>query len=198
MRLFPLPVIGTIQTSVTRGEDTWSRLATEQVPEFRTSTGLPPGGGLTSIGNDNYFMAYSHIAHDCHVEAFVFSSIIPLGGHCLIEDGVFSAGSPRTSSAGWEARLLAGYGRDPTSSFAKVAGMRPVLLYGMNAVGCGGGVWRRGTASTDIQILFSGLNTSQAVEKIAAEVPAGPDRRLWLSSSWMGASPCLIMGRRIE
>ena len=36
--------------------------------EFSTvHRGTEEGGGLTSIGNDNLFMAYTHVAHDCHV-----------------------------------------------------------------------------------------------------------------------------------
>ena len=43
---------------------------------------------LTSIGNDCYFMALSHIAHDCTVEdEVIFSNNVTLGGHTHIMRG---------------------------------------------------------------------------------------------------------------
>jgi len=45
------------------------------------------GGGKTVIGNNNYFMAYSHVAHDCHIEnQVVLANGATLAGHILIED----------------------------------------------------------------------------------------------------------------
>jgi UDP-N-acetylglucosamine acyltransferase len=47
------------------------------------------GVGLTRVGNRGYFMAYSHIGHDCHVgDGVTFANGVALGGHVLIEDGV--------------------------------------------------------------------------------------------------------------
>lgn len=51
--------------------------------------GSAKGGGLTQVGDRGYFMAYSHIAHDCHVGSGVtFANGVALGGHVTIEDGV--------------------------------------------------------------------------------------------------------------
>lgn len=53
------------------------------------NTGTAKGGGLTEIGDDGYFMAYSHVGHDCHVGSKVtFANGVALGGHCHIADGV--------------------------------------------------------------------------------------------------------------
>jgi UDP-N-acetylglucosamine acyltransferase len=47
------------------------------------------GGGLTQVGDRGYFMAYSHVAHDCHVGNDVtFANSVALGGHVTIGDGV--------------------------------------------------------------------------------------------------------------
>ena len=47
------------------------------------------GGGLTEVGVRGYFMAYSHVAHDCHVGNNVtFANSVALGGHVTIGDGV--------------------------------------------------------------------------------------------------------------
>lgn len=51
--------------------------------------GSVKGGGLTEIGDRGYFMAYSHVAHDCHVGTGVtFANSVALGGHVTISDGV--------------------------------------------------------------------------------------------------------------
>ena len=49
--------------------------------------GTPGGGGLTSIGHDNWIMAYCHIAHDCHVGNYtIFANNATLAGHVEIHD----------------------------------------------------------------------------------------------------------------
>lgn len=55
--------------------------------------GTEQGGGLTSIGNDNLFMAYVHIAHDCHIHnQTIFANYSGLAGHVIIEDCVIFGG----------------------------------------------------------------------------------------------------------
>jgi UDP-N-acetylglucosamine acyltransferase len=47
------------------------------------------GGGRTQVGSRGYFMAYSHVAHDCHIgDGVTFANSVALGGHVIIEDGV--------------------------------------------------------------------------------------------------------------
>jgi len=51
--------------------------------------GSVKGGGLTQVGDRGYFMAYSHVAHDCHVgNGVTFANSVALGGHVTIGDGV--------------------------------------------------------------------------------------------------------------
>ena len=51
--------------------------------------GSVKGGGLTQVGDRGYFMAYSHVAHDCHVgNGVTFANSVALGGHVSIGDGV--------------------------------------------------------------------------------------------------------------
>lgn len=51
--------------------------------------GSVKGGGLTEVGDRGYFMAYSHVAHDCHVgNGVTFANSVALGGHVSIADGV--------------------------------------------------------------------------------------------------------------
>jgi UDP-N-acetylglucosamine acyltransferase len=49
--------------------------------------------GVTTIGNDNLFMAYSHVAHDCVLgNNLVFANGATLGGHVEIDDWVIIGG----------------------------------------------------------------------------------------------------------
>ncbi len=49
--------------------------------------------GITTIGARGYFMAYSHVGHDCHVgDDVTFANGTQLGGHCHIGDGVITGG----------------------------------------------------------------------------------------------------------
>ena len=55
--------------------------------------GTGDGGGVTRIGNDNWIMAYVHIAHDCIVgDSNIFANNTTLAGHVLIEDHVILGG----------------------------------------------------------------------------------------------------------
>ena len=64
------------------------------VREFVTiNRGTGDGGGATRIGNDNWIMAYCHIAHDCQVGSnVVFSNGATLAGHCEVGDHVIFSG----------------------------------------------------------------------------------------------------------
>ncbi len=53
------------------------------------SVGSSRGHGVTRVGNDGFFMSYSHIAHDCEIGNNVtFANGVQLGGHVQIGDGV--------------------------------------------------------------------------------------------------------------
>jgi len=55
--------------------------------------GSAKGGGLTRVGPKGYFMANSHVGHDCHVgENVTFANSVALGGHVEIGDGVIFGG----------------------------------------------------------------------------------------------------------
>jgi len=57
------------------------------------NAGSRKGGGLTKVGSRGFFMANSHIGHDCHVgENVTFANSVALGGHVEIGDGVIFGG----------------------------------------------------------------------------------------------------------
>jgi UDP-N-acetylglucosamine acyltransferase len=62
--------------------------------EFTTmNRGTVGGGGVTTIGSDNLFLAYTHVAHDCHVGSrCVMANYATLGGHAILGDWVIMGG----------------------------------------------------------------------------------------------------------
>jgi len=55
--------------------------------------GTVQGGGVTRVGNDNWIMAYCHIAHDCIVgNSTVFANNASLAGHVIVDDFVILGG----------------------------------------------------------------------------------------------------------
>lgn len=64
------------------------------VREFSTlHRGTEGGGGVTSIGNNNLFMAYTHVAHDCRIgNQVVMSNNATLAGHVTVDDCAIMGG----------------------------------------------------------------------------------------------------------
>lgn len=64
------------------------------IREFTTlHTGTTQDGGITKIGDDNWIMAYVHIAHDCQVGSHtIFSSNSQIAGHVVVEDWAILGG----------------------------------------------------------------------------------------------------------
>ncbi|MDC9725331.1 MAG: acyl-ACP--UDP-N-acetylglucosamine O-acyltransferase [Gammaproteobacteria bacterium] len=55
--------------------------------------GTVQGGGITKVGNDNWIMAYVHIAHDCIVgNENILANNASLAGHVIIDDYVILGG----------------------------------------------------------------------------------------------------------
>lgn len=78
-----------------RGEPTRLEIGDRNV--FRESVTVNRGTthdkGVTRIGNDNLLMAYSHVAHDCHLgDQIVMANCATLGGHVEIGDWVTMGG----------------------------------------------------------------------------------------------------------
>lgn len=55
--------------------------------------GTPDGGGLTRVGSDNLFMAYTHVAHDCVVgDHVIFANCASIAGHVHVGDQAILGG----------------------------------------------------------------------------------------------------------
>ena len=64
------------------------------IREFCTfNIGSPGDGGVTSLGNDNWIMAYVHLAHDCRVgDHTIFANSTQLAGHVHVGDWAILGG----------------------------------------------------------------------------------------------------------
>ncbi len=158
------------------GEDTWLEVGDgNHFREFCTvNRGTTGGGGKTTLGNGNLLMAYSHIAHDCHVgNEVVFANSGTLAGHVDVMDfatvGAFCA-VHQFCKVGRYA-YLGGFtvATKDVLPFSLTVGQKPACM-GLNKIG----LQRRGFTREQLRtvdaayrtLLHSKLNTSQALEKI--------------------------------
>jgi UDP-N-acetylglucosamine acyltransferase len=77
-----------------RGEDSELRIGDRNV--FREHCEVHRGSktGLTAIGDDNYLMSHSHVAHDCRLaDRIVLATGATLGGHVQVAEQVFVSGN---------------------------------------------------------------------------------------------------------
>jgi UDP-N-acetylglucosamine acyltransferase len=101
--------------------------------------GTEDGGGITTVGDDCFLMAGSHVAHDCHVgNHVVFANNAVIGGHVEIGDYVFLGGQAAVLQRVrvGESVMVAGYTalREDAVPFGYV--LHPIgRLVGLNVVG---------------------------------------------------------------
>lgn len=95
-KLFQFSSIGDVpQDKKFHGETSFLEIGDRNtIREFATiNRGTEDGGGTTRIGNDNWLMAYIHIAHDCQIgDNTIFANNASLAGHAIIEDFVILGG----------------------------------------------------------------------------------------------------------
>ncbi len=95
-RIFQFASIGDApQDMKYRGEPTRLEIGDRNViREFVTiNRGTVQDHGITRVGNDNWIMAYVHIAHDCDVgDRTIFANNASLAGHVQVGDHVILGG----------------------------------------------------------------------------------------------------------
>jgi len=149
------------------------------IREFVTIHSATGEGNKTIIGDNNFIMAYCHIAHNCIVGNNVtMVNGATLGGHVIVEDRVvISAYSPIHQFVRIGKIAMVGPLSKPDMDVPPyMLGVgNPFKVYTVNRVGLD----RAGVSSSDKEIikkiykLFyrSGLNVSQALESIKKELP---------------------------
>jgi len=146
--------------------------------------GTPGGGGLTTVGSDGLYMAYVHVAHDCHVgDQVIFANNATLAGH--VEVGDYSTVGAITAVHQFcrvGPYAFIGGGSILTKDvlpFMKTVGSRPARCYGPNSIGLerkGFSDDRRAALKSLWRILHDRhLNTSQALARARAELAGQPD-----------------------
>jgi UDP-N-acetylglucosamine acyltransferase len=185
-----------------KGERTALVIANDNViREFCTlNRGTAGGGGITTIGSGNFFMAYSHIAHDCHIgDHTIFANNATLAGHVDVGDfatiGAFTA-IHQFCRVGEHAFI----GGDTICTmdvlpFVKTVGSRPAKTYGINTIG----LQRKGIEPETIEalqrayriLIRSKLRVVDAVERIDNELGLYPEAR-YLAEFVRGAKRGII------
>ena len=184
---FPYSTVGVAPQDLKyHGERSCTRIGhRNKIREFVTiHRGTEGGGMITSIGDDNLLMVQVHIAHDVRMGSHcVLSHAATVGGHVAIEDwSVVGAGSAihQFCRIGRHS-MIGGYSvvTQDVLPFSTTSAQREVKVYGENKTG----LERRGFSGESIEALHkafrllsrSKLNTSQALEKIQAEVGGTPE-----------------------
>lgn len=180
-KIFPFAAVGTDPQDVTyRGEPSRLEMGDHNiVRECVTVTrGTVKGGGLTRLGSYILIMAYTHIGHDCVIGNHVMLvNAATLAGHVTVEDwAVVGAMCPVHQYVRVGAHSYIGGGSTITQDvlpFSMTSAARANKAYMLNKVG----LQRRGFSRERISalhhafkvLLSSGLNTSQALERLRSE-----------------------------
>jgi len=167
------------------GEETWVKIGRGTVVrEFATiNRGTGFGGGLTEVGEENFIMAYAHVAHDCKTgRNVVMANVATLAGHITIGDYVTIGG------------LAAIHQFVKIGDYAYISGKAAITkdippyviasgdraqLYGLNKIG----LKRHGFSDETLtiikkayQITFrKGFPLNEAIEKVLSEVENIPE-----------------------
>jgi UDP-N-acetylglucosamine acyltransferase len=152
--------------------------------EFCTiNTGTVQDEGLTRVGDDNWFMAYSHVAHDCIVGSHtIFANNAHVAGHCHVEDWVILGGFTGVHQfVHIGAHAMTGGGTilfQDVAPYVTAVG-NPAKPYGINSEG----LKRRGFSDAAISgikkayrtLYRRGLPLSEARDELAKAAEATPE-----------------------
>ena len=185
-RIFQYAAIGAVPQSLKfEGEKTYVKIGDGTIiREFVTiHRGTGFGGGITEVGEENFLMAYTHIAHDCRIgRKVVMANNATLAGHITIGDHATIGG------------LVAVHQFVKIGEYAFVGGKSAVVkdvppyviaagdraeLHGLNSVG----LKRHGFSPTTLSLLKKtyriifriGLTMNEAIERVRAEVEQVPE-----------------------
>jgi UDP-N-acetylglucosamine acyltransferase len=186
-RVYPFSSIGGPPQDITyRNEDTQviignGNIIRENVTIHR---GSHRGDGITRIGNDNFLMAYVHVAHDCYLgDKVIMANAATLGGHVEVGDAAIIGGivAVHQHVRVGEYSCIGGFSgiRMDIPPYMLATGTNPSKLFGPNVIG----LRRNGFSRETIQalkqcyrIIFrSGLTVQEAAEKVKNEVGSLPE-----------------------
>lgn len=185
-RIFQYASVGAVPQAVKfKGEKTYLKIGRNTtIREFATlNRGTEFGGGVTEVGEENFLMAYTHVAHDCKTgKGVILANNATLAGHITLGDYVIVGGLVaihqfvRIGDYGYIGGKAAVVKDIPPYVIA--AGDR-ATLHGLNKVG----LKRHGFSQNALfqlkkayRIIFRiGLTVNEAVERVMAEVENTPE-----------------------
>lgn len=179
-RIFPGVVLGMEPQDLSyRGEDTRLVIGDNNIiREYATIHRGTAATGETRVGSNNYLMAYTHIAHDCHVGSYIIiANGTGLSGHVTVEDRAVISGLVGVHQFVRIGKMAMVGGCSKVTQdvppFLMVDG-HPAEVRGLNVVGMRrNGVdseVRRGLKRMYRLIFKQGINLSRALQKIEEEM----------------------------
>jgi UDP-N-acetylglucosamine acyltransferase len=185
-QIFHLTSVGAIPQDLKyKGEETYLKIGNGNIiREFATiHPGTVTGDGETTIGNDNLFMAYSHVAHDCHIgNKVIMANGATLAGHISVEDYAILGGLSAVhqfARIGAHVMVAGGamVGQD-VPPYTMASGDR-ATLHGLNLIGlkrCGFSDEVIRNLKKAYKILVrSNLRVEDALAKIKSEIPSSSE-----------------------
>lgn len=184
--IFPGAVIGAVPQDLKfRGEDTLAIIGDNTtIREYVTINRGTASKGKTVVGSNCLIMAYSHVAHDCVVgDNVIISNATQLAGEVVVDNyAVIGGGTLVHQFCHLGSHIMIQGGaliNKDVPPYVKAA-REPISYAGVNSIG----LRRRNFSSEtirDIQDIYrflylSGLNVTDAVARIEAELPATPER----------------------
>ena len=170
-----------------KGEKTYAIIGDNTtIREFVTIHRGTASKGKTVVGNNCLIMAYCHVAHDCLLhDHIIMSNATQLAGEVVVDDWAIIGGGSlvhQFSHIGAHVMIQGGSKINKDVPPYIIAAREPISYCGINSVGLN----RRGFTQEQIttiqdtyRILFlSGLNMTQAVEKICETLPESFERNL--------------------
>ncbi|MFC1807368.1 acyl-ACP--UDP-N-acetylglucosamine O-acyltransferase [Candidatus Omnitrophota bacterium] len=179
--IFPGAVIGSVsQDKKYNGEKSFLKIGDNNIiREYVTMNRGTNDGSTTMVGNNNLFMAYSHVAHDCNIgNEVVLANSVALAGHVCLQDGAIIGGLTGVHQFVriGELAIVGGCSKagQDIVPFSVSDGHR-AKVYGVNTIGLD----RRGYAEgvkenlkKAFKIIFSmKLNIKNALKKVEKEIP---------------------------
>lgn len=185
-RIFQYAAIGAVPQDLKfKGEESYVKIGKgTTIREFATiHRGTKHGNLITEIGEDNFLMAYTHVAHDCKTgKRVIMANCATLAGHITIGDYVTIGGLVAIHQfvrigdhayVGGKSAVV-----KDIPPYVIAAGDRAVL-YGLNSVG----LKRFGMSQDTLNILKKvyriifriGLTMNEAIERVQAEVEQIPE-----------------------
>lgn len=179
-RIFTGAIVGSITQDLKfKGERSFLEIGDNNIiREYVTINRSTNRDKATRIGNENLFMAYSHIAHDCVIgNGIIMANCGTLGGYVTLEDKVIIGG---LSGVHQYARIgkyviIGGCSKvvQDVPPFS-VADGHPAKIRGVNAIGLKRAKFTakkiNSIKKANKILFFSGISTSNAVKKIKKEI----------------------------